>query len=64
MGIKLADIARHLDGELIGDPEVPISGVAPFGNAGTGELTYAGSKAFLNRIDSCEADAVIGRHGL
>ncbi len=59
MDIKVSRIARWVDGELLGDPNVTISGAAPFEKAGPGEITWAGSPRFLKRLEETGAGAVI-----
>ncbi len=55
----LQQIADIVDGDLIGDENLKISGVAPFDEALAPQITFAGGSKFLKRIDSCQAGAVI-----
>jgi UDP-3-O-[3-hydroxymyristoyl] glucosamine N-acyltransferase len=56
---KLSDLANWLDGQLKGDPEVLISGAAPFDAATSDQITLAGGPAYLKRIHETRAGAVI-----
>jgi UDP-3-O-[3-hydroxymyristoyl] glucosamine N-acyltransferase len=59
----LRTIADLIDGELIGDETTPISGVAPFESAGAHQITFAGGKRYLKRMDATRAGAVIVPNG-
>lgn len=56
-------IADHVDGELSGEADKRINGVAPFESAGPNQITFAGSAKFLKRINDTRAGAVIVPHG-
>ena len=56
---KLADVTQWVDGHLQGDPEVLISGAAPFDAATAEQITLAGGPAFLKRIHETRAGAII-----
>ena len=55
----LQEIADRIGGELCGDGDVRISGIAPFEDADAGQITFAGGSKFLKRIDRCRAGAII-----
>lgn len=57
--MKLAAIAQHIDGQLQGDGEIEIAGVAGVQEAGDGDITYLGDPAFRKQLDTCPAAAVI-----
>ncbi|MBL0700594.1 MAG: UDP-3-O-(3-hydroxymyristoyl)glucosamine N-acyltransferase [Desulfosarcina sp.] len=59
MKISIKDIAGLIDGEIQGDPLKNICGAAPFENAKTDEITFAGNAGFLKKIDQTLAGAVI-----
>jgi UDP-3-O-[3-hydroxymyristoyl] glucosamine N-acyltransferase len=59
MNVPLLKIASLLDGNIIGDSGKLISGVTPFDSAGKDDITMAGSKKFLSRIDESKAGAII-----
>ncbi len=56
---KLSEIAHHTGGEVRGDPDVEIAGVAPFEQAEKEHITLAASVKFLKRIEETRAGAVI-----
>jgi len=55
----LDTIAGIVKGELIGQADRRVSGVAPFETAETNHITFAGSSKFLKRITETRAGAVI-----
>lgn len=59
MNISLAELLRVTGGDLEGDPEKMISGVAPFDGAGPDDITFADGPKILNRIRETRAGAVI-----
>ena len=59
MEYTLSDIARIVDGRLIGNAEKAIQGTAGFEAAGEDEITYAGSAEYLKQIEHSHAGAVI-----
>lgn len=56
-------IAELVDGELSGEADKRINGVAPFESAGSDQITFAGSAKFLKRVDDARAGAIIVPHG-
>jgi UDP-3-O-[3-hydroxymyristoyl] glucosamine N-acyltransferase len=56
---RLAELAALVQGELVGDPEVLIGGVADFDSAGEGEITFVADLKRGARIDECKASAII-----
>ena len=40
MSTRLGDLVESLGGELIGDPEVVIAGIAPLDAAGASHITF------------------------
>lgn len=59
MEIALKRISELIDGEIAGDPDKIIHGVAPFDEATDHDITYAGSAAYLNKLSESNAGAVI-----
>ncbi|MCD6271856.1 MAG: UDP-3-O-(3-hydroxymyristoyl)glucosamine N-acyltransferase [Deltaproteobacteria bacterium] len=59
MKISIKDIAGLIGGEIQGDPSKIICGAAPFENAQTDEITFAGNAKLLKKIDQTRAGAVI-----
>ena len=56
--MKVRDIAAMVDGEVIGDGDLEITGVSGIHNTKTGEITYITSEKFLNALNAGEASAV------
>ena len=63
MKLKISEIARRIGGEVLGDPDTEIAGVAPFDQATEEHLTLAAGPKFLKRIQECRAGAVIVPRG-
>jgi UDP-3-O-[3-hydroxymyristoyl] glucosamine N-acyltransferase len=59
MELSLARIAEVVNGEIKGDKNKTIYGVAPFDDAAGNEITFAGNAKFLKKIDETDAGAVI-----
>jgi UDP-3-O-[3-hydroxymyristoyl] glucosamine N-acyltransferase len=59
MEISLAEIARIVGGEINGDSNKVVCGIAPFDHAAENEITFAGSSKFLKKINETHAGAVI-----
>ena len=59
MELSLARIAEVVEGEIKGDRNKYISGVAPFDVAKGDEITLAGNAKFLKRIHETDAGAII-----
>lgn len=55
----LAEIAALVGGRVIGDAQTVITGVAGVDEAGTGDLVFAESAAFLAKAVGCAATAVL-----
>ncbi|MFH1021627.1 MAG: UDP-3-O-(3-hydroxymyristoyl)glucosamine N-acyltransferase [Pseudomonadota bacterium] len=56
---RLAELAALVQGELVGDPEVLIGGVADFDSAVEGEITFVADLKRGARLDECKASAII-----
>jgi len=63
MPISLGELATRFGCELIGDPDVEVSGVASLPNADSGSLTFLSNAAFKPQLSSTKAAAVILRPG-
>jgi UDP-3-O-[3-hydroxymyristoyl] glucosamine N-acyltransferase len=59
MKISLSKIAALVQGNIVGNAEEMIRGVAPFELAGEGQITVAGTSKYLKKMDNCAAAAVI-----
>lgn len=59
MEMSLAGLNTVVGGEIVGDPEKRIRGVAPFDAAGGHDITFADSPKALKRVGETRAGAVI-----
>lgn len=59
MPFTAAEIARHLQGEVLGDSEVVLKGFAPADTAQTGDLTFAENDDYFARAETGAASAII-----
>lgn len=59
MPINLKQIAKLVDGELNGDPDCIISGVAPIDQATEGQITFAEKGPAGKGLAKCRASAII-----
>ncbi len=57
--IRLAELARHVGGEVEGNAETVITGVAPIEQAAGGDLTFVAQPRFLDQLDRTPAAAVL-----
>lgn len=56
---RLEDLARLVGGELVGDPELRISGVAPIDEASPTDISMAAEARYVNMIPSSRAGAFL-----
>jgi len=59
MPYTAAEIAKHLDGEVVGDSSIVLKGFAPADRAQPGDLTFAENENYFARADQSAASAVI-----
>lgn len=59
MPFTAAEIARHLDGEVVGDGSVTLTGFAPADRAKAGDLTFAENAAYFTHATASAARAVL-----
>jgi UDP-3-O-[3-hydroxymyristoyl] glucosamine N-acyltransferase len=59
MKLSMAKIADLVQGQIGGNPDLTIKGVAPFELAGEHDITVAGNAKYLKKIDICKAAALI-----
>ena len=59
MEIQLDELARKIDGHVIGDDQLIIRGAAPFDDARADEITFAADAKFLKKLNATSAGAVI-----
>jgi UDP-3-O-[3-hydroxymyristoyl] glucosamine N-acyltransferase len=57
--VRLSDLARELDAELLGDGDVLVRGAAGLEHAGPDDITFVARSGLVERLASCEAVAVI-----
>lgn len=56
---RLGEIAEMVEGDLLGDPGILITGVAPIKDAKTGDITFLSDRRFLRYLEETEASCVI-----
>ena len=61
MPISLGELATRFGCELIGDPDIEVSGVASLSNADSDSLTFLSNAAFKEQLSSTKAAVVILR---
>src|SRR6266496_3707679 len=54
-----ADLAKRLDGEVLGDGSLPITGFAPADTAKIGDLTFAENQDYFVRAEQSAASAIL-----
>jgi UDP-3-O-[3-hydroxymyristoyl] glucosamine N-acyltransferase len=59
MPFTAAEIAKHLGGEVIGDPALVLKGFAPADRAQPGDLTFAENENYFGRAEHSAAAAII-----
>ena len=59
MPYTVADIAKHVRGEIHGDSTAPISGFAPAESAKRGDLTFAETDAYFAAAEASAASAIL-----
>ncbi len=57
--MRLKEIAQFLNGELIGDPDVIIKGVAKIEEARAGDLTFLSNPKYLKYLETTKASAIL-----
>jgi UDP-3-O-[3-hydroxymyristoyl] glucosamine N-acyltransferase len=57
--MKLNEIAKFLKGELVGNPDTEISGLAKIQTASVGELTFLANPKYSKYLESTKASAVL-----
>jgi UDP-3-O-[3-hydroxymyristoyl] glucosamine N-acyltransferase len=59
MPFTAAEIARHVQGEVVGDPATPLAGFAPAAQARAGDLTFAETQEYFALACQSAASAVL-----
>lgn len=57
--MKLKEIASLLSGEVLGDPDVEISGVSGIAEAKERDITFVSAKKYLKDISKCRASCIL-----
>ena len=60
----LKELADLVEGTVVGEPDLEIRRLAPFDEAGPGDITFIANPKYLARITSCQAAAVIVAPGV
>jgi UDP-3-O-[3-hydroxymyristoyl] glucosamine N-acyltransferase len=61
--MKIKEIARILNGSVVGDGEVVIERLYPIEEAGAGDLTFIANPQYLRQLETTRADAILVRPG-
>ena len=59
MTFTAADIAKHVQGEVLGDGSTPLAGFAPAESARAGDLTFAENETWFQRAELSAASALL-----
>ena len=54
-----AEIAKYLQGEVVGDATATLNGLAPADSAKPGDLTFAENEIYFDRAEQSAATAII-----
>lgn len=55
----LAEIAQIIDGEIVGDPHIVITGICGIKEAACGDLTFVANPKYLGLMETTKASAII-----
>lgn len=55
----LAQLAKILGAQLVGDPALEIGKLATFDSATTGDITFVSDKKLLTQLEQCDASAIV-----
>jgi UDP-3-O-[3-hydroxymyristoyl] glucosamine N-acyltransferase len=59
MPLTTAEIAEQIGGELVGDGNITIAGIAPADSARSGDLTFAEKESFFSAAEQSDAAAIL-----
>src|SRR5258708_25844532 len=59
MALTAAEVAAQLQGEILGDGSILLSGFAPADKARPGDLTFAENETYFNRAEASAASAIL-----
>jgi len=62
--IALGELAKRVDGQVVGDVSILISNVAPISEAGAGEITFLTHPRYQRFLPQCRASAIIVPRGM
>jgi UDP-3-O-[3-hydroxymyristoyl] glucosamine N-acyltransferase len=57
--MRLSELARHLDAELVGDGDREVTEVRPLDEAGPGDLSFLHNPRYLKRAQASRAGAIV-----
>jgi UDP-3-O-[3-hydroxymyristoyl] glucosamine N-acyltransferase len=59
MPLTAGEIAKQIDGEVLGDSSIELTGFAPADKAKAGDLTFAENQTYFNRAEQSAASAIM-----
>jgi UDP-3-O-[3-hydroxymyristoyl] glucosamine N-acyltransferase len=59
MGLRLAELVERLGGQLVGDPELFVTGIAPLTDAGASQISFLSNSKFRAQAGQSQAAALI-----
>jgi UDP-3-O-[3-hydroxymyristoyl] glucosamine N-acyltransferase len=59
MGTRLKELVAHLGGQLVGDADIDISGIAPLDGANATQITFLSNPKLRSQVARCSASALI-----
>src|SRR5256885_16680602 len=59
MPLTAAEIAKQIDGEVLGEGSMTLTGFSPADKARTGDLTFAENQTYFNRAEQSAASAIM-----
>src|ERR1044071_3513355 len=59
MALTAGEVAKHIDGEVLGDVSIALTGFAPADKARSGDLTFAENQTYFNRAEQSAASAIM-----
>lgn len=59
MTLTLAELAAHVEGQVVGDDQVNISGVGSLARAKTGEISHYSNQRFKAQLEATKASAIV-----
>ncbi|HWW03878.1 UDP-3-O-(3-hydroxymyristoyl)glucosamine N-acyltransferase [Collimonas sp.] len=59
MSIRLKELVASLGGQLIGDADIQVSGIAPLSDASASQITFLSNPKFRSQVSQTQAAAII-----